>query len=158
MLIYVSVTIVCLVKPTMLIPCEVAVRSVVPAIRCAIAKELIQRYGLKQKEVAGLLGITQTAVSKYVGNVRGCVLKIEGVDEIQSMIVEIAVSLANGGLSRVELVGRFCVACEIIRRRGLMCNLCRRYDPSIDIEQCSFCSSNSSNCKSDKDLERHSAI
>lgn len=120
----------------MLIPCEVAVKSVVPAIRSAIAKELIQSYGLKQKDVASLLGVTQTAVSKYTRHVRGRVLKIEDVEEVRHMIMEIAVSLANGRMSKYELVVRFCAVCSLIRRKGLMCKLCKRSDPSIDVQQC----------------------
>ena len=98
----------------MLLPCEVAVRSLVPAIRSAIARELTQTYGLKQKDVASLLGVTQTAVSKYTRHVRGIVLKIEDIEEIQPTLKEITVSLANGGMSKYELAVKFCVACEII--------------------------------------------
>jgi len=63
----------------MLLPCEIAVKSLIPALRSTIAKELIHKHGLKQKDVADLLGVTQTAVSKYVCEVRGTVLKIEQV-------------------------------------------------------------------------------
>lgn len=125
----------------MLLPCEVAVRSLVPAIRSAIARELTQTHGLRQKDVASLLGVTQTAVSKYTRHVRGTVLKIEEVEEVQPMIKEIVVSLANGNMSKYELVAKLCVACEIIRRNGLMCELCRLSDPSIDIEECIVCHS-----------------
>jgi len=128
----------------MLLPCEVAVRSLVPAIRSAIARELTQTYGLRQKDVASLLGVTQTAVSKYTRHVRGTVLKIEEVEEVQPMIKEIVVSLANGHMSKYELVAKFCVACEIIRRNGLMCELCRLSDPSIDIKECIVCHSKTS--------------
>ena len=138
---YFSSTINCPVKPTMLMPCEVAVKSVVPAIRCAIAKQLIQTYDLKQKDVASLLGITQTAVSKYIRHVRGRVVKIENVKEVQPLIIEIAASLANGTISRFELVKKVCVVCTIIRQNGLMCELCKRSDPSLDIQHCKFCSS-----------------
>ena len=131
----------------MLVPCEVAVKSVVPAIRCAIAKQLIQTYGLKQKDVAIMLGITQTAVSKYTRHVRGRVLKIEDVNEVQPLIVETAASLANGYISRFELVKKFCVACAMIRRNGLMCELCKRSDPSLDIQHCNICSSGLSFCQ-----------
>ena len=126
----------------MLLPCEVAVRSLVPAIRSAIARELTQSYGLKQKDVARLLGVTQTAVSKYTRHVRGIVLKIEDVEEIQPTLKEIVVSLVNGHMTKYELVAKFCVACEIIRRKGLMCELCKLSDPSIDIQQCLVCHTN----------------
>ena len=123
----------------MLLPCEVAVKSLIPALRSAIARELAQSYGLKQKDVARLLGVTQTAVSKYTRHVRGIVLKVEDVEEIQPTLKEIVVSLVNGRMSKYELVARFCVACEVLRRRGLMCELCKRSDPSIDIQQCLVC-------------------
>lgn len=128
----------------MLLPCEVAVKSLVPALRSAIARELTQTYGLKQKDVANLLGVTQTAVSKYTRHVRGTVLKIEGIEEVQPTLKEIVISLANGRMSKYELVAKFCVACEIIRQKRLMCELCKLSDPSIDIKQCPVCEVNPS--------------
>ena len=139
MLIYLSIVTIWSVKQNMLLPCEVAVRSLVPAIRSAIARELTQTYGLKQKDVARLLGVTQTAVSKYTRHVRGTVLRIEEVEEVQPTLKEIVVSLANGRMSKYELVAKFCVACEIIRRKRLMCELCKRSDPSIDVQECNVC-------------------
>ncbi|MGQ9461041.1 MAG: transcriptional regulator [Candidatus Bathyarchaeaceae archaeon] len=125
----------------MLLPCEVAVRSLVPAIRSAIARELTQTYGLRQKDVANLLGVTQTAVSKYTRHVRGVILKIEEVEEIQPTLKEVVISLVNGRMSKYELVAKFCVACEIIRQKGLMCELCKLSDPSIEVQQCFVCHS-----------------
>jgi len=130
----------------MLIPCEVAVKSVVPAIRALVAKELTRTYGLKQNDVASLLGITQTAVSKYTRHVRGKALEIESVVEVQPMITEIVVMLAGGRISRSELTARFCSACKIIRQRRLMCELCKRSDPSLDVQQCFICQSENSGC------------
>jgi len=123
----------------MLLPCEVAVKSLIPALRSVVARELTQTYGLKQKDVADLLGVTQTAVSKYTRYVRGAVLKIEDVEEVQPTIREIVVSIVNGRTSKYELVAKFCIACDIIRRKRLMCELCKRSDPSIDIRQCFVC-------------------
>ncbi len=128
-------------EPKMLLPCEIAVRSLVPALRSAIARELTQKYGLRQTHVAMLLGVTQTAVSKYTRHVRGIVLKVEDVEEIQPTLEQIVVSLANGNMSRSELVTKFCEACKIIRKKGLMCELCKTSDTTIDIQQCFVCRS-----------------
>ncbi len=123
----------------MLIPCEVAVKSLVPSIRSAIAIELTQTYGLKQTEVANLLGVTQTAVSKYTRHIRGAVIEIEKIEEVRPIFKETVVLLANRNISRYELAGRFCEICEIIRRKRLLCELCKRSDPSIDIQKCFVC-------------------
>ena len=141
MLIYLSIVTLWSVKQNVLLPCEVAVRSLVPALRSAIARELTQTYGLKQKDVANLLGVTQTAVSKYTRHVRGTVLRIEDVEEVQPKIKEIVVSLANGRMSKYELVAKCCLVCEMIRQKGLMCELCKLSDPSIDAQQCLVCHS-----------------
>jgi len=141
MFIYLSTLILWFDETTMLLRCEVAVRSLVPALRSAIARELTQTHGLKQKDVARLLGVTQTAVSKYTRHVRGIVLKVEEVEEVQPTLKEIVLSLANGHMSRYELKAKFCVACEIVRRKGLMCELCKLSDPVIDVQRCFVCRS-----------------
>lgn len=135
----------------MSMPCEVAVRSVVPAIRASLAKELTQTHKLKQNDTANLLGITQTAVSKYTRNVRGSIVKIHEAEEVQQMITETAEMLVNGEVSRRQLVTRFCEICKLVRQKGLMCELCRRSNPSIEISQCFICRepNDSFNCLSD---------
>src|SRR3989442_8511655 len=55
----------------LIIPCEIASKSVIPALRAMVARELIEEYGLKQEQVAVRLGVTQAAVSKYRHQVRG---------------------------------------------------------------------------------------
>ena len=125
-------------------PCEVAVKSVIPALRAYVAKVLTQSYGLKQTDIARLLGITQTAVSKYTTHARGAVLQVENVDQVQVIVKEICVSLVNGDMTRNELIKHFCTACRTIRQKRLMCDLCKRSDPTIDIQRCLICTSKAS--------------
>ncbi len=126
----------------MVLPCEVAVKSVIPAIRSAIARQLTQSHGLKQREVAQLLGVTQTAVSKYTSHTRGTVLEVERVEDAQVVLKETVVSLANGEMTKYELSAKLCVICDIIRQKGLMCKLCALSDPDIDNQQCIVCCPN----------------
>ena len=126
----------------MTLPCEVAVKSVIPAIRSAIARELTQSYGLKQKEVAQLLGVTQTAVSKYTRHCRGAVLEVREVEDVQPVLKETVWSLANGDMNKYELAEKLCLVCGIIREKGLMCKLCALSDPTIDNSQCIVCRPN----------------
>lgn len=121
-------------------PCEIAVKVVVPAIRSALAQELTRTYGLKQREVANLLGLTQTAVSKYTTGVRGRVIKVEKIREAQIRLREIAGLLAEGHISKYQLAVKVCSTCEVIRHKRIMCESCLRVDPAIIVEKCVVCS------------------
>ena len=123
----------------MKLPCEIAVKSVVPAIRALLAKELVEAHGMKQSEAAKLLGITQTAVSKYTHNVRGKTIPIENEKEIRVLITRTATSLANGEMDRTTILLKICTTCNLVRKKGLMCKLCRRSDPQLDVRKCKFC-------------------
>ena len=131
----------------MLLPCEVAVKSVIPAIRSAIARELIQSHGLKQKEVAELLGVTQTAVSKYTSHCRGAIFEVTEVEGVQPVLKKTVLLLAKGEIDKYELVEKLCTVCGIIRQSGLMCILCKVSDPNIDNNQCMACCPNGNTTK-----------
>ena len=125
----------------MTIPCEIAVKSLIPAIRAYVAKELTQTYKMKQNDVAKILGITQTAISKYVRDVRGRVIRIDQTEEIRNMMNEIVSQTATDKISGSQLTLRFCEVCRMVRRNGIMCELCKRSDPILDINLCKVCMS-----------------
>jgi predicted transcriptional regulator len=49
---------------------EVVSEELLPAVRSVMAERLKQEYGLKQHEVAEVLGVTQPAVSQYLNKKR----------------------------------------------------------------------------------------
>ena len=53
----------------MILPQEIELWYVIPSIRKALVTEL-KKYNLKQKDIAPLLGITESAVSQYVRDKR----------------------------------------------------------------------------------------
>jgi predicted transcriptional regulator len=126
-------------RHSMRIPCEVAAKSVVPAIRALLAIELIETHRVKQREVAEMLGITQTAISKYSHRVRGRILSIEE-DEVRMLIANTADSLASGAMTRTDLVKQICATCRLVREKRLMCKVCKRMNPELDVEHCELCS------------------
>lgn len=114
-------------------PCEVSTKSIVPAIRALLADELLTTHGLRQREVAVLLGITQTAISKYTHHVRGATVSIGTEREIRSQIEKTATLLASGNIEKKMLALRICRLCRLARRKGIMCKLCRHAtDASIN--------------------------
>jgi predicted transcriptional regulator len=123
----------------LILPCEIAVKSVIPAIKATLAKELVEVYSLKQNQVAEILGISQSAVSKYTRQVRGHMIKIDNIEEIQPLINEMMSLLVNGTPERAEFLRLFCQTCTRIRKKGLMCQFCQKTDSKIKIEECGFC-------------------
>jgi predicted transcriptional regulator len=53
------------------IPCEYIVWNVLPSIRKLFAISLMKNYDLNQTQVAEILDLTPSAVSRYLSNKRG---------------------------------------------------------------------------------------
>jgi predicted transcriptional regulator len=123
----------------LIVPCEIAVKSVIPAVKALIAKQLVEKHGLKQEKVAEILGISQSAVSKYTRKIRGYAIKIDGIEEIEPLIEEMVGLLEEGTHQRREFLKTFCQTCVVIRKTGIMCQFCQKTEPEVTIEQCCFC-------------------
>ncbi|MGB8779245.1 MAG: helix-turn-helix domain-containing protein [Candidatus Bathyarchaeia archaeon] len=123
----------------LILPCEVAVKSVVPAVKALMAQQLVEEYGMNQEQVAEILGISQSAVSKYFRKVRGHVIEVDKVQEARPLIASMVIMVVNGEHQRAEFLQLFCEACGTIRKTGMVCRFCKKSDPKIKIEECGFC-------------------
>lgn len=123
----------------MLLPCEVAVKSVLPALRGGLVKMLCRDFGMRQTRVAEILGITQGAVSHYLRGARGAAIAVEDVSELQEGLRGFAEALARRELTPSEQRERYCRLCNIVRAKGLMCRVHERYDPTVEAGECTFC-------------------
>jgi len=94
---------------------------------------------MRQKEVATLLGLSQSAVSKYTTGARGYVLRVDEIEEVKPIIAEIVAMLANGSAERIKVLEKFCEVCMLVRRKGLMCQFCEKMDPLLKIGKCAYC-------------------
>jgi len=121
----------------MFLPCEVAVKSVIPAIKASLVRELSKK-NFKQGEIAELLGISQSAVSKYTRKIRGYMIKIDNLDEIDLLIKDMVEILLKEKFQREKILKRVCEACYIIRKNELMCQLCHKTKLNIS-DNCNFC-------------------
>jgi len=123
----------------MLVPCEIAVKCLLPSVRAMIAKELTTKHNLKQSEAAKLLGVSQPAISLYYRKIRGKAISLENDRDIAKQIEEIATTLAGGNLSAKDYILWFCKICRTIRAKGLLCEIHKNFDPLIDVEKCELC-------------------
>lgn len=98
-------------------PCQRIVWDVLPAIRAAIAVELV-KCGVAQVEAARMLEIAPSAVSQYLSGKRG--YRIEFENDVKRSIEHLAEDLKDK--KKVNLVQRTCEICRELREGDEQCN------------------------------------
>ena len=97
-------------------PCEIIVWNIVPIIRKEFAKNLIENNGLNQREVADKLGITESAVSRYISGKRG-ILKITD----KQILKEIKLSTNKIAAKDEQIViEETCRICRLMKSKELI--------------------------------------
>ena len=123
----------------MILPCEVGVKTVLPAVKAVMARSIVEKHGLNEKQTADILGLSQSAVSRYVGRERGNLLDLEGTAEVVNLIDQMATHLIERPDNKTEFLKLFCQTCQTIREKGLMCTHCQKEMTTAWAEKCSFC-------------------
>jgi len=123
----------------LLLPDEIASKSVIPAIRAMVVRRLVDEHGMTQQQAAHLLGITQPAVSKYMHNKRGIAIKLEGNRRVEQAAKKIADMLVSGKAGQVQVMGRLYEASVHVRKDRLMCDLHKRLEPGLNLSGCRVC-------------------
>jgi len=120
-------------------PCMIVVQYILPALRVAIARELVERYGLRKMEVAERMDVTPAAITQYLNRSRGDAASkvIEGSSKVAGLVSDIARDLALGESPSDVLLMKLCLACQAARAEGLICDLHKEAMPSLrGIETC----------------------
>lgn len=123
----------------MILPEELASKSVIPAIRALIVKRLVEEHGMTQQQAAKTLGVTQPAVSKYLHQKRGAAIQLNGIKEIDEATEEIARMVSSKKARPVEVMGKIEAACEYVRKNRYMCDLHKKLEPNMDVDSCHIC-------------------
>ncbi len=96
--------------------CKKIVNEVMPAVRAVISENL-DKEGMKQREIAGLLSVTQPAVVNYAKGSRGkMVHRIKSNREFMKIVDE----LTNRILNKEDLVKYTCYICKKARETQLI--------------------------------------
>lgn len=124
----------------MILPCEVGVKTVLPAVKAIMARSIVEKHGLNEKQTADLLGLSQSAVSRYVGRERGGnLLAVENTAEVVALIDQMVLALIKEPDNKAKVLKLFCETCIRIREKGLMCSKCQKTMPQGWAEKCLFC-------------------
>jgi uncharacterized protein len=91
-------------------PCEKLTWDILPAIRSAIALELVN-YGKSQKEISQILGVNASTISQYIKGKRGCRIVFEG--KVLKLIKKIANEINDG--ENIDFDKRVCDVCKKLK-------------------------------------------
>ncbi len=114
----------------MLMPQEIEVWYVLPAIRKELAKAMSAK-GIRQKEIARLLNTAESAVSQYLKEKRA--MEIEFDSEIKQEIVKSAEKII---IDNSQLMTEMKRICEIARQKKVICQIHKAKGYSKECEVC----------------------
>ena len=123
----------------LILPCEVGVKTVLPAVKAVMARSLVQNHDLNEKQTADLLGLSQSAVSRYVGRERGNLLDIEQTSDVLALIEQMVNSIIAEPQNKSKILELFCQTCSTIREKGLLCPTCQKEMADEWSQKCFFC-------------------
>ncbi len=104
----------------MKLPCEVFVRDVLPAVRAMVARDLVEKHDLTQREAARRLDMTQPAISQYKNKLRGREVKeLEDSNAVSSRINELVSDIAGQKIDIEEYDERFCEICRAAKEDSI---------------------------------------
>jgi predicted fused transcriptional regulator/phosphomethylpyrimidine kinase/predicted transcriptional regulator len=113
---------------------EVVVDDFLPAFRSMLAGALRER-DLTQSEVAELLGISQSAVSKYAHGDVDVNQEVAADDRVEELVDRLTDGLASGDMSRVQALVEAEVLVRKLERGDLLARLHERaFPPLADYE------------------------
>ena len=123
---------------TMLLPAEIETKTSVPALRALVAKRLVKEYHFSQNDTAKLIGVTQAAISNYLRGTRGNLTSFGDDERIQDIVCEITTMMIEKHELR-DIIAKFNEACSIIRGNRMLCDIHKKLEPSLDVDNCHVC-------------------
>ena len=126
----------------MLLPAEIESKSLIPALRAILAKDLANKYNIREDEISKMLGVTQAAVSNYIRGTRGDPKLIEKLLEdkqVAVMINDISDSLSSDKAYTPSNLSKFIGLCNYIKSSLLICDIHHNLESNIDDEVCKEC-------------------
>ena len=113
-------------------PQEIEVWYVLPALRRALAEEML-KLGISQKAIAGKLHVTEAAISQYIKSKRATEMKFPA--DIKKLITQSAKRITeqdSGILKETQAL------CNQIRSKELLCKLHKKHSKA-DLKNCKVC-------------------
>ena len=126
----------------MLLPAEIESKSLIPALRAILAKNLAKKHLIHEDEISKMLGVTQAAISNYIRGTRGdpkLIEKLLAEKQVSEMITDISDNLASDRAYTPSSLSKFIGLCNYIKTSLLICDIHHNLESDIDDEVCKEC-------------------
>jgi len=126
----------------MLLPAEIESKSLIPALRAILAKQLAKKHLIHEDQISKMLGVTQAAVSNYIRGTRGdpkLIEKLLAEKQVSEMILDISDNLASDRAYTPSSLSKFIGLCNYIKTSLLICDIHHNLESNIDDEVCKEC-------------------
>ena len=119
-----------------MMPQEIEVWYLIPALRREIAKILIRDYKISQKEIAKILDITEATISQYISSKRASEIKFSKKETAE--IKKAADKIIKNKKNIMKNIYNLCIK---FRKSKTICSIHKRHNSSLP-SNCSVCFSN----------------
>ena len=123
---------------SLVLPDELVVDRFLPTVRAMLAERLAE-CGLTQQEIADHLGVTQAAVSAYVGGDGGGDDRFRDDPETVASVDRIADGLASGEMDGYDALAELVSLVHSLEDRGPICELHEEEMPALRGLGCDLC-------------------
>ncbi|CAI1493948.1 Putative transcriptional regulator [Thermococcus nautili] len=117
---------------------EVASRYVYPSLRRRLVEHLRER-GLKQTEIAELLHVTQSAVSRYLNMDRGALIDVSKFKDVDEDLKNLADEIVEFRPSEYDIHMRLIEIALKMLGKGYVCSFHAKIDPEVNPVECRVC-------------------
>ena len=131
-----------MITPFMLLPAEIESKTLIPALRAILSKNLAEKHQIREDEISKMLGVTQAAISNYIRGTRGdpeLIKKLTAEKQVSEMIDEIAADLSSDMAYSPSSLSKFIGLCNYIKTSLLICDIHRNLESDIDEAICKEC-------------------
>ncbi|MCU4925508.1 transcriptional regulator [Halobacteria archaeon AArc-dxtr1] len=123
---------------SLVLPSELVVERFLPTVRAMLATRLADR-GMTQQEIAANLGVTQAAVSKYVGADDVGEKRFRDDPETRATVERIAEGLDTGEMDGYDALAELLALVRTLEDRGPICELHEEEMPELQGLSCDLC-------------------
>jgi len=118
---------------------ELGYRYLYPSLRRELAEMLYKIYDVDQGAIAEILGLSQSAISRYVTSKRGSLINLSRFKDVKEEIKALAEKVASGEIDKYTVQAELVRIALKVLGKGYFCAYHRKLDDEVDVSKCRIC-------------------